>query len=109
MNAMLPFIMEQRLGISASIYGWLTIATGAGYLSGAFAGGRLSAKIGAKKVVLLGIFIEIVAMVLGYLVALYSFDVVSVLLPLVLMIFGVGLIIPIASSFGDGAFSQNGG
>ena len=97
LNGMLPFLLINQLHISPSSYGWFTIITGSGYLSGAFVGGRLAGSRSIFHVVLIGIFITLATSALGYLLGLHYFNLYVIIIPLMLTLFGLGFILPMSS------------
>lgn len=109
LNSVLPFIMIKNLGVSPSHYGWLTLCTGAGYLSGSFVGGVVAVKFGAKLTIKIGAIIQIAASVLGLVVAFFFYDIQAVLLPLIIVLFGVGFIVPIGAGGAMAIFPQMAG
>ncbi len=109
LNAMLPFIIENRLHITPSTYGWLTMITGAGYLSGSFIGGSYATKNSRKKTITMGFYILLLALVAGLVIAEFWLNVPVVIGPLAIALFGVGFIIPIASSGAMAPFPEKAG
>ena len=109
LNSVLPFIMIKNLGVSPSHYGWLTLCTGTGYLSGSFVGGVVAVKFGAKLTIKIGAIIQIAASVLGLVVAFFFYDIQAVLLPLIIVLFGVGFIVPIGAGGAMTIFPQMAG
>lgn len=109
LNAMLPFIIENHLHISPSAYGWLTMITGAGYLSGSFIGGSYATKTNRDKTITLGFFILLLSLIAGLVIAEFWINVPVVIGPLAISLFGVGFIIPIASSGAMAPFPEKAG
>ncbi|MDC0534241.1 multidrug effflux MFS transporter [Francisellaceae bacterium] len=109
LNAMLPFVIQNKLDISPSVYGWLTMITGGGYLCGSFLGGSLSAKCGIKKIIYIGIAINFIALIIGYIGSFSFMNVPVIITPLALFLFGIGFIIPIGSSGAMSPFPEKSG
>jgi Bcr/CflA subfamily drug resistance transporter len=97
LNAMLPFTLIGGLGVTPAVYGWLTICTGAGYISGAYLGGIAASKFGLVRTLISSILLEILACILGLLISFEHSSILSVLLPSIFILLGVGSIVPLAS------------
>ena len=96
-NTMLPFVLIQDLNISPDVYGWLTIFTGLGYISGAYFGGKVSESLGLYRSLLTCVLIAALSSILGLILAFINLSVASVLIPLIFLLVGVGMNIPLAS------------
>lgn len=109
LNAVLPFIMIKHLNIQPSNYGWLTLLTGGGYLSGSFIGGIIATKTNAKVTIKLGTLINFIAALIAFIIAQYEFNIVVVIIPLILVLFGIGFIVPISAGGAMSLFPQMAG
>ena len=109
LNAILPFIMIKHLHVTPAHYGWLTLCTGAGYLSGSYVGGALAVKSGARVTIKTGSLIQIGIIILALLASLYAYNIPFVLLPMVIILFSVGFIIPIGSGGAMALFPEMAG
>lgn len=98
MGSMLPFLIVNKLGISPSLYGWIAGIPALGYVSGAFIGGKLSKNLGILKLIYVSVVLNITILILALLLNWHSFDIISLLTPLLFFMFGIGLIIPTGSS-----------
>lgn len=106
LNSLLPFIMIKHLHVAPSKYGWLTLCTGAGYLSGSYIGGILATKIGPKKTIYWGTILSMLFASFGFILAFFAYNIPIVMIPLMLITFGVGFIIPIAAGGAMSLFPQ---
>jgi len=98
MGSMLPFLLVNQLHVSTSIYGWIAGIPALGYISGAFLGGKLASRFGLVKLIVLGAVFEIVFSLIGVWLNFYSFNIETLIAPLLLFMLGIGFILPTASS-----------
>lgn len=99
-NGMLPFFLIGHLEVLPSLYGWLTICTGLGYVFGAFLAGRLVHKFTKPQIVGFSLALALLFGVVGIGVNLGKLVIWSVIAPLIGMLMGIGVLVPIASSGG---------
>lgn len=109
LNAMLPFVIENRLHMSPSSYGWLTMITGAGYLAGSYLGGLYAIRTSREHTISIGFYILLLALIAGLVFAEFWLNIPVVIIPLTLTLFGVGFIIPVASSGAMAPFPKKAG
>lgn len=93
--SMLPFIFITHLHISPSVYGWLPVLTGLGYITGSFSGGRIAARIGIAKTIAVGALLMAVVGVLGAVIGYFVLNIWVVILPLMIVLYAIGLVLPI--------------
>ena len=98
MGSMLPFLLVNQLGITVSMYGWIAGIPALGYVSGSFTGGALAQKWGMNRVILTGGCLSILALAVGIVINLIHFNIYTLIAPLFVFMFGVGLIMPAGSS-----------
>ncbi len=92
-----PFLFVDRLGLSPDIFGTLTIFTVSGYASGSYIAGRMQGRVPDHTVIRLGI----VALGLGaMLMTMLSLEltVPRVIGPMMLFVFGFGLVMPASTA-----------
>lgn len=100
MGSTLPFLLVNQLGVPPSIYGWIAGIPAVGFLSGSFLSGRLSMTISLFKLILFGSILGISAMIVGFIVNLTveHFTVYTLIIPLIVFMFGIGFLVPTGSS-----------
>jgi Bcr/CflA subfamily drug resistance transporter len=94
LNSMLPFLVINKLGVTPSHYGFVTVCTGVGYFTGAYLSGIISAKIGRVKTILLGIAIQMLVIATTFIMGFEELKLVDIILPLTITLCGIGLIVP---------------
>ncbi|MBS3905021.1 MAG: Bcr/CflA family efflux MFS transporter [Simkania sp.] len=108
-NTMLPFLLIDILKIPPAVYGWLTVCTGTGFVLGALISGRVAIRLNLLRTIVLGIVIELIACIGGIAMEFQGTSVVAVIMPLTVVLFGIGWIIPTASSGAMGLFPNMAG
>lgn len=106
LNAVLPFIIIKHLDLSPANYGWLALLTSLGYFSGSFVGGLLAVEKGAAYTIKFGLILQAIIAIIAFFSAQYWFNIVSVLLPLAIILFGIGFNLPIAAGGAMALFPQ---
>lgn len=98
--AVAPFLFIDRLGFRPNEFGLLTIFTTSCYLLGTLAAGRLTRRYGLRRMVLIGCAASLCggALMLGF--ALVTLSTPSVLGPMMLFSFGMGITLPSALAGG---------
>lgn len=105
-----PFLLQTKLGLSAIQNGWLVLITIGGFLCGSF-----SSKILCKKFSLIalsflgGIIAFIGALVMLLLALVIPMSVLTIVLPMMLFMYGVGLVYPNAGAGCMGCFPDKTG
>lgn len=97
------FVLIDGLGLSPDLYGYCFAAAVVGYMSGAFASGRLGKRWALDRMIACGLLVCLVA---GLLAAGFAFagvaEVATVVAPFALFLAGAGLVLPnsVAGSLG---------
>ena len=107
--AVAPFLFIDRLGFRPNEFGMLTIFTTSCYLLGTLTAGRLTRRIGLHRLLLVGCVAALAggALMLG--LALVTLSTPSVLGPMMLFSFGMGITLPSALAGGMVPFPQSAG
>ena len=100
MGSTLPFLLVNQLGVSIKFCGWIAGIPALGYLSGSFLSGRLSNNISLPRLILFGSIFGSCSMAIGLLVNMLvvKFTLYTLITPLICLMFGVGFLVPTASS-----------
>ena len=98
MGSMLPFLLVNQLNIPIAIYGWIAGIPALGYLSGSFFGGKLAQKLGLPRLISMGAVFSLIALGVGVVINLMHFNIYTLIAPLLVFMFGVGLVMPTGSS-----------
>ena len=93
-NAMTPFIFEEQLHFRASIYGWLILIAAVGYMAGTIISSKTVLKLGMRKLVWAGMIIYLLAALAMLIFGFFVLNVYVVLIPIVVIYFGMGLSLP---------------
>jgi len=104
------FVFISVLGLTPDQYGLCFGAVVIGYMGGSFAAGRLTVRLGIEKLVLIGAMFCAVGGSLG--LALAAADVLtiaSLVLPMIVFLFGCGLVLPNAIAGAVGPFPKMAG
>jgi DHA1 family bicyclomycin/chloramphenicol resistance-like MFS transporter len=89
------FVFIDLLKVSPSTYGMLYGVVVTGYLIGTFLSNRLAARYQIKQSVLLGVLIGLIGSAFLLCCALFaSFSVISMMVPMVIFLIGIGIIMP---------------
>ncbi len=105
-NAMLPFIVIDRLHVSPSKYGLLNMCIGAGYVLGAFCGSAISHRVSKFRTVVIGIVLAMCLTIFSLIFTGYFFNVGTVIGSCTMILFGIGFIVPTSSSGAMEPFPQ---
>lgn len=90
-----PFLIQEKLGWSPVAYGWLSILTVAGLLLGTLIANRLAHKFNHHQMVLIGLCILVLGAVTMLLLSLIvKMSVMSIVLPMLIFVVGVGIVYP---------------
>ena len=100
MGSSLPFLLVNELHIAPEIYGWIAGIPALGFLSGSFLSGRLAMKCSLAKLILFGACLGIASMVIGVMINLgiTPFNLYTLIAPLIVLMFGIGFMVPTGSS-----------
>lgn len=92
-SASSPFLLQTQLHLSPITYGWSIMLVSTGYLLSSYLNSRLSQKILVKKIILAGFIIFLVSSLFLFLFAFaHIFNLMTILVPMFFIFFGVGLI-----------------
>ncbi len=109
-DAVSPFDLESGLGLSRTAFGNLSLSLTGAYLVGAIVVNRGVVRLGQGRLLALGAVCALVGPVLMLLAALAGwFSVASVLLPMLPVVVGGGLMIPIGLAMPMQAFPERAG
>ncbi len=90
-----PFIVENILGYNALTYGNTALAIGASYLVGTLINRFLLEHLRAKSVCYFGYGVMLIAILLSYaFTALWTLNLITIMIPLILLCISAGLIFP---------------
>ncbi len=92
-----PFLIVDRLGLSPDLFGMLTIFTVSAYAIGSFTAGRAQGRIADRTVLRLGLAALGLGALLMTLLAL-DLTLVRVIGPMMLFLFGFGLVMPASTA-----------
>jgi len=99
LNAMLPFLFIDKLGISPSHYGNMVLFNGLGFMAGTILANRLVKKLGLGKLVKLGLLLFLVLAVVMTIIGLMGhLTWLVVLIPTIIMMIGIGIAFPLCSA-----------
>jgi len=108
--SMAPFLMQVKLGVSASVYGWLLFLTISGFMAGARTSSYLANKISCSSLVFIGILFSSLASLMMLIFGMINyFNLISLILPMILFMFGAGFVYPNTSVIAVGKFSDKAG
>jgi len=94
-----PFIYITNLHISAHNYSYLLIFTVTWYAFGANLSGYFIKKLGLNKTIFLGILISLISALLFFSLAYFAhFSILTTILPMMIYMFGAGLVAPSANA-----------
>ncbi len=106
MGSMLPFLLVNQLGIPVAVYGWIAGIPALGFLSGSFVSGKFSQKAGLTRLIFLGCCLSLCALAVGAALNGQHFNAYTLIIPLVVFMFGIGLVLPTGSSGAMAPFPQ---
>lgn len=89
-----PFAFVSELGLSPALYGWLTLFTTGAYFFGSMLARRDVARIGVEKLVSRGVLWTLGGGVLLFAAAFGYVSVPTLIAPMMLTTFGMGLVMP---------------
>ncbi|MGD9108246.1 MAG: multidrug effflux MFS transporter [Gammaproteobacteria bacterium] len=105
-----PFLYQSKLGLTSVANGWLIFLTVFGYLLGSFASLRLCAKLNALQLITIGAYFAFLGGAIMLVLAwLNLFSVVVILIPMIIFMFGAGLIYPNVIAAGMSCYSEKSG
>jgi Bcr/CflA subfamily drug resistance transporter len=105
-----PFLLQTKLGVSAVQNGWLILVTVAGFLCGSFSSKILCKNFSITQLSLLGCIAAVSGAALMLLLALFmQMSVLTIVLPMMLYMYGVGLVYPNAGAGCMGCFPEKTG
>lgn len=88
-----PFLVEKTLGFSPVVFGHTALLTGLGYFMGALSGRYLQRWFNPRQLISIGLGVILLAdMILFALGALFPLSLWTIVAPMMLMIYGVGLL-----------------
>jgi DHA1 family bicyclomycin/chloramphenicol resistance-like MFS transporter/DHA1 family 2-module integral membrane pump EmrD-like MFS transporter len=103
-----PFLIQNHFGYSATVYGYLALVAGLGFLLGNIWNNVLLKKYSPKTVLQTGVTLSLLA---GVLVMLFyilgAIYIWTLMIPAVLMMLGVGLTFPNYYAFAVSVFTEN--
>ncbi len=103
-----PFIIERQFGDSATIYGDTALFVGCGYLFGTITNRILLPYMNQNKLLNLGLIILVCASILQLIFALYfQFSLWTLVIPIILICYGVGFLVGNISSTCISLFPNN--
>jgi MFS transporter, DHA1 family, multidrug resistance protein len=104
-----PFILMGRLGVSSTMFGFLTAALMVSYLAGALATNRLLRFVAPHRLVVLGAnFVMLAALALAACLRV-QIGIAEVIAPLCLWLFGLAFVMPGVTTAALGLFPRNAG
>jgi DHA1 family bicyclomycin/chloramphenicol resistance-like MFS transporter len=98
--AIAPFLFIDRLEFRANTFGLLTVFTTSCYLAGTVSAARLTRRISVERMVLAGSIAALVGGVLMFAFAIETLSPVTILGPMMLFSYGMGLTLPNAMAGG---------
>lgn len=105
-----PFLYQTKLGLTPIVNGWLIFVTVFGYLLGSFASLRLCAKFTSLQLIAIGACFSFLGgalmLILGW---LNLFSVVVILIPMIIFMFGAGLVYPNVIAAGLSCYPEKSG
>lgn len=105
-----PFLLQTKLGVNAVQNGWLILVTVAGFLCGSFSSKILCKNFSITQLSLLGCFAAVSGATLMLLLAIFTqMSVLTIVLPMILFMYGVGLVYPNAGAGCMGCFPEKTG
>jgi len=105
-----PFIYTQYLHSSTEIFGWLVLASTISYVLSTILVSRIMQKFGPAKLVHSGILISIIGGLLFLFSAyLHSHEVLAIIVPMFIAVFGFGMTVPSAKAGAMTTFTHNSG
>jgi DHA1 family bicyclomycin/chloramphenicol resistance-like MFS transporter len=107
--AIAPFLFIDRLGFRPDEFGLLTIFTTSCYLLGTLAAGRLARRVGLRRLMLVGCGAALAGGLLMLGLAFVTLSTPSVLGPMMLFSFGMGITLPSALAGGMLPFPKSAG
>jgi len=94
-----PFLLQNKLGLNAVQNGWLILVTVCGFLCGSFSSKILCKKFSIAQLSLLGGITSVCGAFAMLLIAfIKKMSVLTIILPMILYMYGVGLIYPNAGA-----------
>lgn len=90
-----PFILQQDLGYSATVYGYSALFIGLGFMIGNFSVGKLQKRFNTERIIQVTIYFSVVIALIQLLLALMGhINIVTVIAPSFLLIICAGIIFP---------------
>ncbi|MDM7937263.1 MAG: MFS transporter [Cyanobium sp. CZS 48M] len=109
-GAISPFDFEQSFGFSPSGFGLISLSLSVPYLLGALVLSHWVVRLGQQRLLQAGLGAVLVGALLMLLLGLAGrFDAVSLLLPMLVVVFGVGLLVPIGLAMPMQSFPSQAG
>ena len=105
-----PFLLQTKLGLSAVQNGWLMLVTVGGFLCGSFSSKVLCQKFSVEQLSLVGCIVSVSGAFAMLLLALITkMSVLTIVIPMMLYMYGVGLIYTNAGAGGMSCFPEKTG
>ena len=96
-NATLPFLTQNLLGLTPVEYGWVGMALVSGFLSGVLIGRKIIDIIRSSRLVLIGLCVVMLSALTMLIISLLGFfNLLVLIIPIMMIMFGCGLMHPIA-------------
>lgn len=106
----LPFIVQETLGMSPIVNGWLMVITAIGLILGAFTSSKLSAILSIKKLIAIGLSFIVFGSLVMFLFALTNkVNIFIIVVPMMFYIFGTGIIYPNCIAGAINLYERNSG
>lgn len=108
-NTVGPFIVEKVMGKSIDYFGDIAMVLGTAYLIGVTINRLLVGKIATKKLIFMGLFVDLLCGILMIILNLFVENVFTLIAPVYLIFLFIGFITPNATAMAMGIFKKNKG